>query len=102
MVRQLAEVENNMNSVERMVYYAQDVEQEAPYEIPSHKPPASWPAEGKLELKDVSLSYRPGLPTVLKGISMNVRPGEKVGIVGRTGAGKSSIMIGSSFATMFP
>jgi ABC-type multidrug transport system fused ATPase/permease subunit len=96
MVRQLAEVENNMNSVERIVYYSQDIEQEAPYEIPSQKLPSSWPAEGRLDLKNVSLSYRPGLPTVLKGISMTVGAGEKIGIVGRTGAGKSSIMIGPS------
>jgi len=96
MVRQLAEVENNMNSVERMLYYSDQVEQEAPYEIPSQKPALSWPADGKLELKDVVLSYRPGLPSVLKGISMNISPGEKIGIVGRTGAGKSSVVIGKS------
>ena len=97
MVRQLAEVENNMNSVERIVYYTQDIEQEAPYTIPSQKPPSSWPAEGRLEFKDISLSYRPGLPSVLKGVSMNVNAGEKIGIVGRTGAGKSSVMIGLAF-----
>jgi ABC-type multidrug transport system fused ATPase/permease subunit len=97
MVRQLAEVENNMNSVERIVYYSQDIEQEEPSEIPGQKPPPSWPAEGRLEFRDVTLSYRPGLPAVLKGISMNVKAGEKIGIVGRTGAGKSSIMIGRSF-----
>lgn len=96
MIRQIAEVENNMNSVERVVYYSQDVEQEAPPEIPNQKPPPSWPSEGRLDFKDVSLSYRPGLPTVLKGISMSVSAGEKIGIVGRTGAGKSSIMIGES------
>ena len=99
MVRQLAEVENNMNSVERILYYSDEVEQEAPYEIEGQKPALSWPADGKLELKDVVLSYRPGLPAVLKGISMNVSPGEKIGIVGRTGAGKSSVVIGKSRCT---
>ncbi|KAF8907317.1 ABC transporter [Gymnopilus junonius] len=92
MVRQSAEVENDMNSVERIVYYAKDVEQEAPHEIPDKKPPPSWPADGRLELRNVVLNYRPELPPVLKGISMSIQAGEKIGIVGRTGAGKSSIM----------
>ncbi|KAI0041202.1 ABC transporter [Auriscalpium vulgare] len=92
MVRQLAEVENDMNSVERIVYYAQHVEQEAPHEIPDHKPTPPWPGEGKVEIKDVVLKYRPELPAVLKGLTMSVTGGEKIGIVGRTGAGKSSIM----------
>ncbi|PPQ68225.1 hypothetical protein CVT26_005758 [Gymnopilus dilepis] len=92
MVRQSAEVENDMNSVERIVYYAKGIEQEAPHDIPDKKPPSSWPAEGRLELKDVVLSYRPELPPVLKGLSMSIQAGEKIGIVGRTGAGKSSIM----------
>ncbi|KAF8624506.1 hypothetical protein AX15_005822 [Amanita polypyramis BW_CC] len=92
LVRQTAEVENNMNSVERIVFYATEIEQEAPHEITAAKPPTSWPAEGHIELENVVLSYRPGLPTVLKGISMSVNGGEKIGIVGRTGAGKSSIM----------
>ncbi|GLB40491.1 putative transporter [Lyophyllum shimeji] len=92
LVRQSAEVENNMNSVERIVHYATAVEQEAPYELPDAKPPSHWPSEGRVELKDIVLSYRPELSPVLKGISMTVNAGEKIGIVGRTGAGKSSIM----------
>lgn len=83
MVRQSAEVENNMNSIERIVHYANEVEQEALFEIPEAKPKAPWPAEGRVEIKDVFLKYRPGLPLVLKGISMNIRSGEKIGIVGR-------------------
>ncbi|KAH9003060.1 P-loop containing nucleoside triphosphate hydrolase protein [Lactarius hatsudake] len=93
MARQLAEVENDMNSVERIVYYARDLEQEPPHEIPEHKPPAPWPSNGKLEINEAVLKYRPELPLVLKGLSMSVEGGEKIGIVGRTGAGKSSIMI---------
>ncbi|CAL1716557.1 unnamed protein product [Somion occarium] len=92
MVRQSAEVENNMNSVERIVHYARQLEQEAPHEIPEAKPPSPWPSEGRVELKEVVLRYRPELPAVLRGLTMSVRPAEKVGIVGRTGAGKSSIM----------
>ncbi|KAG6898212.1 hypothetical protein C0992_003324 [Termitomyces sp. T32_za158] len=94
LVRQSAEVENNMNSVERIVHYARAVEQEAPYESSDKKPPSRWPAHGCVELTDVVLRYRPELPAVLKGISMTVAAGEKIGIVGRTGAGKTSIMTG--------
>ena len=83
-----------MNSVERVVHYATSIEQERPYEIPANKPAAPWPAEGRVEMKDVVLSYRPELPPVLKSISIDVRAGEKIGIVGRTGAGKSSVMTG--------
>ena len=72
-----------MNSVERLVHYATEVEQEPPYELPDNKPPAGWPANGRVELKDVFMSYRPGLPSVLKGLTMTVQAGEKVGIVGR-------------------
>jgi ABC-type multidrug transport system fused ATPase/permease subunit len=83
MVRQLAEVENNMNSVERIVHYSREVEQEPPLEIPANKPPPSWPAEGRIELSNVVLKYRPELPIVLKGISLSIGAGEKIGIVGR-------------------
>ncbi|KAF5334268.1 hypothetical protein D9758_015549 [Tetrapyrgos nigripes] len=93
--RQSAEVENYMNSVERIVSYSASnrIEQEAPHEIPSAKPPPSWPSKGTIEFRDVSMSYRPGLPNVLHNISLSVRPGEKIGIVGRTGAGKSSLTL---------
>ncbi len=83
MARQLAEVENDMNSVERIVYYARDLEQEPPHEIPDQIPPAPWPSNGKLEIIEAVLKYRPELPLVLKGLSMRVEGGEKIGIVGR-------------------
>jgi ABC-type multidrug transport system fused ATPase/permease subunit len=72
-----------MNSVERIDYYAKGIEQEAPHLDPENKPPVSWPDQGRVELRDIFLSYRPGLPPVLKGISMSVKAGEKIGIVGR-------------------
>ncbi|KAL0576170.1 hypothetical protein V5O48_005811 [Marasmius crinis-equi] len=90
-VRQSAEVENNMNAVERILYYSSEVEQEPPHEIPETKPQTSWPQAGSIEMKEVVVSYRPGLPPVLKGVSLNVKGGEHIGIVGRTGAGKSTI-----------
>jgi ABC-type bacteriocin/lantibiotic exporter with double-glycine peptidase domain len=83
MVRQLAEVENDMTSVERIVYYARDLKQEPPHEIPEQKPPAPWPSIGKLDINEAVLKYRPELPLVLKGLSMSVDGGEKIGIVGR-------------------
>ncbi|KAF8530144.1 ABC protein [Hysterangium stoloniferum] len=93
--RQSAEVENFMSSVERLTDYSDTdlLEQEAPHEKDDVKPPQEWPSEGAIEFKDVVMSYRPGLDPVLKGISMSIRSGEKIGIVGRTGAGKSSLMV---------
>ena len=82
-IQQIADVENNMSSVERIVHYTTKIEQEAAHEIPGHRPPVSWPAQGEIVLKDVVLKYRPELPSVLKGLSMHVKPGEKIGIVGR-------------------
>ena len=72
-----------MNSVERIVYYACEIEQEPPHEIPEVEPVAPWPSEGKLEIRDTVLKYRPELPLVLKGLSRTVQGGEKIGIVGR-------------------
>ena len=55
-----------------------------------------WPSEGELEFKDVHLRYRPNCEKVLNGISFKVEPGQKVGIVGRTGAGKSTMFMALS------
>ena len=73
-----------------MLYYANHIEQEAPHEIPETAPPTSWPACGEIVAKDVVVTYRPELPPVLKGISMHIKASEHIGIVGRTGAGKST------------
>ncbi|KAK5096599.1 ATP-binding cassette transporter yor1 [Lithohypha guttulata] len=89
-VRQLAEVENNMNATERLHYYGSQLEQEAPLKL--KEVPDSWPQSGAIDFKDVEMRYRPELPLVLQGLSFQIRGGERVGIVGRTGAGKSSIM----------
>ena len=69
------------------------MEQEAAHEIPESKPHPEWPETGAIEFKDLEMRYRPGLPNVLRGISISIRGGEKIGIVGRTGAGKSSITL---------
>ncbi|KAG2040579.1 P-loop containing nucleoside triphosphate hydrolase protein [Suillus americanus] len=92
MVRQVSELENNMNSVERIVHYAKEVEQEAAHEVKESPAPANWPSRGEIVMKDVVMRYRPELPPVLKSLSMTLSPGEQIGVIGRTGAGKSSIM----------
>lgn len=58
-----------------------------------HQLPPSWPEHGWLEFRNVALTYRDGLPNALDGVSLMVRPGEKIGIVGRTGSGKSTIFL---------
>lgn len=92
LTRQLTEIENEMNSAERLIHYGENLPQEAEQHVAEQTPPESWPQHGSVQLNDVWLRYRPNLPNVLKGVSMNVQGGEKIGIVGRTGAGKSSIM----------
>jgi ABC-type multidrug transport system fused ATPase/permease subunit len=89
-VRQLAEVENNMNATERVHYYGTELEEEAP--LHRVEVDASWPEKGHIVFDNTQMRYRDGLPLVLKGLTMDVRGGERIGIVGRTGAGKSSIM----------
>lgn len=89
-VRQLAEVENNMNATERLHYYGTQLDQEAP--LKQREVPESWPESGRISFENVEMRYRAELPLVLRGLEMEVRGGERIGIVGRTGAGKSSIM----------
>ncbi|KAJ3698577.1 hypothetical protein LUZ61_002282 [Rhynchospora tenuis] len=83
--------ENSLNAVERVGNYI-DVVPEAPPVIEWNRPPPGWPSAGVIEFKHVWLRYRPELPPVLHGISFRIEGSEKVGIVGRTGAGKSSML----------
>ena len=89
-VRQLAEVENKMNATERIHYYGSELEEEAPLKL--KEVPDSWPQTGSIDFDNVQMRYRAELPLVLQGLNMEVKGGERIGIVGRTGAGKSSIM----------
>ena len=59
------------------------IAQEAPHEVPEKKPDSSWPKSGQISFENITMGYRPGLPNVLKGISMDVKGGEKIGVVGR-------------------
>lgn len=89
-VRQLAEVENAMNATERIHYYGTQLNEEPPLHLTEI--PSSWPDKGEIIFNEVQMRYREGLPLVLQGLNMKVEGGERIGIVGRTGAGKSSIM----------
>jgi len=84
-------LESNMNSVERIQQYTL-IESERPAHIEGHAPPANWPSQGWIKFDKVSYRYRSGLPLVLNNIDFLIKPGEKVGVVGRTGAGKSSVL----------
>ncbi|KAI4371822.1 hypothetical protein MLD38_010126 [Melastoma candidum] len=83
--------ENSLNAVERVGTYV-DLPSEAPPVVESNRPPPAWPSSGSIKFEDVILRYRPELPPVLHGLSFFVSPSDKVGIVGRTGAGKSSMI----------
>ncbi|KDN44924.1 P-loop containing nucleoside triphosphate hydrolase protein [Tilletiaria anomala UBC 951] len=76
-------------STERIIEY-----QELPQEPPTHLPPGpppSWPSEGSVEIEDLEIKYAPELPTILEGISLAIPGRAKVGIVGKTGCGKSTL-----------
>ncbi|XP_015762179.1 PREDICTED: multidrug resistance-associated protein 4-like [Acropora digitifera] len=89
-MRQTADVENMMTAVERVITYT-ELPKESSYDIPN-KPPKDWPQEGGLRFENMSLTYYEGGPQVLKNISININPKEKIGVAGRTGAGKSSLV----------
>ncbi|XP_074845315.1 ATP-binding cassette sub-family C member 4 isoform X2 [Carettochelys insculpta] len=89
-VRQSAEAENLMISVERVLEYTA-LETEAPWES-SKRPPATWPSEGVIAFENVNFTYSLDGPLVLRHFSVLIKSKEKVGIVGRTGAGKSSLI----------
>ena len=121
-VRSFANLEVAMNASERVLYYSEEIPQEAPSTSelledrvrsnpsdpsPSDpsafaivaaggsapRPSSSWPANGAITLNNLYMRYREETPIVLKGLNVNILAGEKVGIVGRTGSGKSSILM---------
>ncbi|XP_076757725.1 putative multidrug resistance-associated protein lethal(2)03659 isoform X1 [Xylocopa sonorina] len=91
-MRQSTELENQMTSVERVLEYTNVESEPALESAPDKKPKETWPEEGKVEFKDVSLRYDPAEAPVLKNLNLIIYPQEKIGIVGRTGAGKSSLI----------
>ncbi|PNP51658.1 hypothetical protein FNYG_15884 [Fusarium nygamai] len=92
LVRATGEVETNIVSAERVLEYTH-LPSEAPDIIPNHRPGISWPSKGSVRFVDYSTRYRPELDLVLQNLNLNFKPGEKIGVVGRTGAGKSSLAL---------
>ena len=89
-IRVASETENYMTSVERVFTYT-EIDPEPGYNTET-LPPEEWPTTGSLTLRDLSLTYLKGAPAVLMNISVCIPAKEKVGVVGRTGAGKSSLV----------
>jgi ABC-type multidrug transport system fused ATPase/permease subunit len=88
-LRQYANIELNMNATERVIEYSKiELENQGGADAP-----AAWPTEGRLEVNDLVVGYAPDLPPVLKGLSFTVEKNQRVGVVGRTGAGKSSLTL---------
>ncbi|KAJ9082436.1 Transporter of the ATP-binding cassette (ABC) [Entomophthora muscae] len=90
--RYCSTVEMNMNSVERIQEYLQVPSEPAPV-VESYRPPTCWPTHGQITIRNLVVRYAADRDPVIKGISLDIRPGEKVGLVGRTGAGKSTLAL---------
>ncbi|KAG5929613.1 hypothetical protein E4U42_005318 [Claviceps africana] len=88
-IRGYASVELDMNAAERVIEYTEAETEDLHGEIP----PAAWPATGNVEVKDLVVAYSDDLPPVLRGVSFDVRNNERIGVIGRTGAGKSSLTL---------
>ncbi|XP_061347250.1 ABC transporter C family member 4-like [Gastrolobium bilobum] len=84
-------IENKMVSVERIKQFT-NIPSEAAWKLKDRMPPSNWPGQGNVDIKDLQVRYRPNTPLVLKGITLSISGGEKVGVVGRTGSGKSTLI----------
>lgn len=91
---------NYIISVERVNQYMH-LPSEAPLVIEENRPPANWPDSGKVEIQDLQIRYRPDAPLVLRGVTCTFEGGHKIGIVGRTGSGKTTL-IGALFRLVEP
>ncbi|KAL6931193.1 related to Oligomycin resistance ATP-dependent permease YOR1 [Hanseniaspora guilliermondii] len=88
---QSTELENFMNSTERVNNYATELEQESAYDVPETDPGSDWPnLNPSISFENVSMRYRKNLPLILKNLNFEIKAGEKIGICGKTGCGKSS------------
>eukprot|EP00117_Sycon_ciliatum_P013217 scpid14143/ scgid13961/ Multidrug resistance-associated protein 5; ATP-binding cassette sub-family C member 5; Multi-specific organic anion transporter C; SMRP; pABC11 len=92
-VRTISEVQARFTSVERINHYATHIAIEAAEHIPETEPPPEWPSQGRVTFDNVCMRYREGTPQVLHELSFDVKAQEKIGVIGRTGAGKSSLAV---------
>ncbi|KAM4602664.1 ATP-binding cassette sub-family C member 12 isoform 2-T2 [Polymixia lowei] len=90
-VRLSTELEARFSSVERLQEYITGCVSEAPRQVEAGQIPDSWPQQGSITFQDYKMRYRENMPIVLNGLQLHIRAAEKVGIVGRTGSGKSSL-----------
>uniref|UniRef100_A0A8C6CFI1 ATP-binding cassette sub-family C member 5 n=1 Tax=Moschus moschiferus TaxID=68415 RepID=A0A8C6CFI1_MOSMO len=90
-VRLASETEARFTSVERINHYIKTLSLEAPARIKNKAPSPDWPQEGEITFENAEMRYQENLPLVLKKVSFTIKPKEKIGIVGRTGSGKSSL-----------
>jgi ABC-type multidrug transport system fused ATPase/permease subunit len=88
-IRHYTNLELDMNAAERIIEYS-NLQTES---LDGASPPAAWPSEGRLEVNNLVVGYAPDLPPVLKGLTFTVARNERIGVVGRTGAGKSSLTL---------
>jgi len=86
----LDQVQRSSNCIQRLDHYAHGLEAERSNR-PGFNLDKSWPSKGKIEFRDLSMRYRPGLPFAVRDLNFAIEGGEKIGVVGRTGAGKSTI-----------
>ena len=92
-VKKMSEFEANITSIERIQEYIDIKAEPTEWSIESSRPSAAWPERGEIHFSDYSFKYRQDLDYVLKELSFKIMAGEKIGIVGRTGAGKSSLTL---------
>eukprot|EP00483_Globobulimina_turgida_P008168 UN08184 len=93
-VKQKAQLEQEIIAVERIYQYSnKNAVEEKAYIVPENRPNKSWPQHGSISFNNVFMKYRLELDYVFKGLSFNIFGGEKVGVIGRTGAGKSSLFV---------
>ncbi|KAL8535199.1 hypothetical protein ACS0TY_010996 [Phlomoides rotata] len=87
----LCNVENKMISVERILQFTR-IQSEAPLVIEDHRPDKDWPHDGRIQVENLHVQYNPRLPYVLRGITCTFPGKNKIGVVGRTGSGKSTLI----------
>ena len=92
-VRSFAQMEAGMNSTERILHYTNNIPQERSSGVKTLKNNEEWPTNGTIVVKNLKMRYRKTTELVLKGVNFKIESGQRVGVVGRTGAGKSSLML---------